>query len=104
MDIDSCEPSKCLSIHGLDGFETFKLDEKTIGVRPIWFDVNDRLPDLIDSEYLVFVQGNHGRKRIKLCKWVGVKSIGRILFRWLSSSFSYKEVTHWMPIPKPPGE
>ncbi len=28
---------KCLCIHALDGYETYKIDDNTIGVRPIWF-------------------------------------------------------------------
>lgn len=35
------EPSKCLCIHAIDGYETYFIDDNTIGVRPTWFDVKD---------------------------------------------------------------
>ncbi len=39
---EAVSPSKCLCIHALDGYETYKIDDNTIGVRPIWISVNDK--------------------------------------------------------------
>lgn len=67
-----------------------------------WINIKDRLPELVDNKYLVFVQGDHERKRIKICKWVGIKSHGRCVYKWLSSAFPANHVTHWMPLPEMP--
>lgn len=89
----------CSCVHALDGFETYKVDESTIGIRPIWFDAIKNPPPAMKDVLLVYE--------------------GRVITGWNESTQSEEDpsycsceindcfigtegVTHWMPIPKPP--
>ncbi len=90
----SISPSNCLHIHALDGFETYAIDENTIGVRPIWFSVKDKLPE-------------EGVKVLSFSKFEKDIKVDYIIYApeplWACRLLSDEiEVTHWMHLPKPP--
>ena len=58
-----------------------------------WISVEDRLPDVIGC-YLVCSYELHAR----VVGWTFFNSQKR----WTSNKGDYKDVTHWMPLPKPP--
>lgn len=91
----------CTHIHALDGYETYLIDENTIGVRPMWINVKDKLPE----EYkLVLVNGDDGVFRAYRdndaeytswqCSPIGSYAGDGCVFG----------ITHWMPLPEKPNE
>ena len=83
----------CYHIHALDGYETYVIDENTIGVRPIWFNVKNRLPT--EHEWILLCNID-----FQITTW-GTFMDGK----FVNPDLGYKEiylVTHWMPLPKPP--
>lgn len=105
------KPEKCLCIHALDGFETYKMDENTIGVRPIWFDVMVRKPTPSDSPILAVSSLNHFSARALEYTdgWDGdgwydtSHEYGMGLNEGEAHYHEYEGMKYWMPLPKPPG-
>ncbi len=93
-------PATCLHIHAIDGYETYKMDESTIGVRPIWIDVKKSPPPPMRTVLLcvkgeVVVGWNESvqpEEDPSYCSWEC----------WPEDSEGSDGVTHWMPLPKPP--
>ena len=101
-------PSKCLCIHALDGYETYKIDDSTIGVRPIWFNVKDRLP-ANDDDYLTYVMDNGCSYRIEVQRFYKNPRILKGIYadsstHWEKTTWDDNIVTHWMPLPETPDE
>ena len=83
-------PPKFITIKGMDGYETYKIDDNTMGVRPIWISVKDRLPN--DRDCVLASDG---------------EQVGEYYF--MKDHFETDEgysinATHWMPMPNPPEE
>jgi hypothetical protein len=93
---------KCLCIHALDGFETYKIDIDTIGVRPIWYEVDQRRPPSM-RDILLYAEGEihvgwdeavQPEEEPSFC----------ISLRDSRSCMILEGVTHWTLLPKKPGE
>ena len=97
-------PPKFITIKGMDGYETYKIDDNTMGVRPVWISVKDKLPEnnkvlaIFKSEKNVIYNMRHDgwfRNTIYSCRMRDnqfiIESHGPIL-----------PATHWMPLPNPP--
>jgi len=84
-------PPRCLCVQALDGYETYKLEDNIIGVRPIWFSVKDRLPP-------------ENIRVLILCKdgYIEIEKITYPKDNNLWSCISKEDITHWMPLPQPP--
>lgn len=100
----------CPVFHGSDGYETYVIDENTMGVRPIWFSVKDQ-PAPKDKPFLAEVLlGNHflgkdDRTRdIRCCVWNEFSE--RFTEHCDCSGYDHEiesiEILNWMPLPKPP--
>lgn len=107
-------PSRCLCIHALDGYETYKVDDHTIGVRPIWISVKDKLPLPYDW-VLVFAStnGTNEPNPMTLARLIPGHTIWEFLYEYADTSgagvyqdlewpVKMDEITHWMPLPNPP--
>lgn len=90
---DAVQLQKCECFHCLDGYETYKIDENTIGVRPFWISVKDRLPSE-NIRVIVLCKDNH----------IEIEKITYPKDHNLWSCISKEEITHWMPLPQPPNE
>ena len=63
-----------------------------------WVSVKDRLPEE-NQEYIVFVTDIEGKKCVTVDHWLP------LAHHWfLFDDKVENEVTHWMPLPKPPKE
>jgi len=84
----------------IGGFETYAIDENTIGVRPKWISVEDELPGQYDNILMTYND---------LVAY-GEFANGKFLYPNLSCTHrkSYckceeqEGITHWMPLPGPP--
>lgn len=109
-DTGNSSPSKCLCIHALDGYETYKIDDHTVGVRPFWINTKDRLPPHLEDVLFLysdkkgssFLTGWYDEDCEEwICTIVG-------FFRDLSekacadSHFKKNKVKYWMPLPVKP--
>lgn len=99
---EPASPSKCLCIHALDGYETYKIDNNTIGVRLIWFDVKHNLPKKAGVYWVAYELC--GRLKSHYCLWEekSRKYQGN-KWGWRSREAVRREnIKFWMEIPKPP--
>lgn len=88
--------SKCLCIHALDGYETYKIDEHTIGVRPIWFDAKKNPPD--ENEHVLVYDTTEG-----ICRgYLSYGSWQHFPLGSFAGDGCLFSVTHWMQLPKAP--
>ena len=78
---------RCQHIHALDGYETYLIDEKTIGVRPMWYSAKDVWPGQFD-----FVLISDGK----------IVALSHFQDGVFVSKTEDIDVVYWMPIPKPP--
>jgi len=99
--IVSPNPSTVLSVDPItlkceEGYETYAFDKSTIGVQPKWISVKDKKkkPN-IDGEYLV-CSDKQAYSLAHYCK------VGWIPFNGPAFQVIDFNVTHWMPLPKPP--
>jgi len=108
---------KCMCIHALDGYETYAIDDDKIGIRPIWYDVKNRLPELKNNQpysddVLVFCISHgepnemgfpntypKGETYLSIDRLVLWSDTQKISFR---CDRFYGKVLHWMELPKPP--
>lgn len=94
---DAVLPEQPLTIKGMQGNETYKIDDHTIGIRPKWIKCTDRLPKNGESVGYTF-DGKNIRHDISYPgfngSWESENSLGYYI--------SEKNVTHWMPLPAPP--
>lgn len=93
------EPQKCLCIHALDGFETYKIDENTIGVRAIWYDARTNPPKK-KGRYLIMTTFINPCKSLDCIVREDVPFVSNYLPEkgWLSKCDEHV-ITHWMEIP-----
>lgn len=63
-----------------------------------WISVKDRLPDPGITKILVLVQHRHGAI-IDMARYLGKQGFDLVSWKLWDS-----DVTHWMPLPEPPGE
>jgi len=90
------QPEKCTCIHALDGYETYKIDDNTIGVRPLWIRVEQRLPE--DGKDVLVSEKYRSLKTVKIGHRLGGSDP-----IWVDDhGYPMDKVTHWMPLPKPP--
>lgn len=95
---NTVSPSKCLCIHALDGFETYKINEHIIGVRPIWFDVNQKLPN--ENEHVLVYDTMEG-----ICRaYHSYGSWNHFPTGSFAADGCLFNVTHWMQLPKGPND
>lgn len=89
-----------ISVLAVDGFETYVIDENTIGIRPIWLDIKEvPLPPfetvhlLVDGKVIVGWNESVEPEEIPAyCSWE----------QWPESFISGEGVTHWAPLLKAP--
>lgn len=102
--VSPLSPSNLFSIQGIDGYETYKIDENTIGVRPKWISVLEKLPDckkvlaISISKPQTFYNMRHDgwfRDTIYACWMNGSEFI-------IESHGPSLPATHWMPLPDKP--
>ncbi len=105
-----------IDMQGLDGYETFVIDSHTVGIRPKWISVKERLPDFYD--YVLVLADNPGtnepkpisiaRVRIQDEKWEFCegKDPEWVYGAYMDIEYSIEknDITHWMPLPQPPKE
>lgn len=62
-----------------------------------WVSVKDRLPSKKDigTQFLLYVSNEDGETYFDVSYWFG---------RDVNLSFTWRNVTHWMPLPEPPKE
>jgi hypothetical protein len=94
---DSVLPQKPLSFLGSDGYETYVIDENTIGVRPKWISVEDRLPP--DGQTVLIWSAGYIYQG-----WYEKTSLICGDFYDKDTCLIIENVTHWMPLPEPPKE
>ncbi len=94
------EPQKCLCIHALDGFETYKIDDHTIGVRPFWHDAK-RNPPRKDIPILVVTESC---EMPDVVRWLEDGTYGQPGFFESNDEYETKEedILFWMPAPDMP--
>ncbi len=91
------KPSQDIKIIGIEGYETYRIDDSSIGVRPKWISVKDRLPP-DDEDVLVNARQN------------GIYTAHLTIRNdWICSCLCYEgsflnNITHWMPLPEPPND
>jgi hypothetical protein len=83
--------SKCLCMHALNGYETYAIDDHTIGVRPIWNVFNDDDKRLENHKSYYITDG----KNCDLAYWDMDRFVGQ-------DDYCVAPVTHWMELPPPP--
>jgi|SRR6185436_6399604 len=88
-------PQKCLCIQGIDVYETYKIDENTIGVRAKWISVEHGFPSHTDD---VLVIDDRGRMAVSC--YFKAKDI--YVWEQRDDQIGLGEITHWMPLPKKP--
>jgi len=88
-------PLEPLSLVGLGGMETFKIDENTIGVRPKWISVEDKVPS--DTNDVLIIDDNN--RMAVSCYFF---SHDRWIWEEREDLIDLIKVTHWMPLPPPP--
>jgi len=92
---DGVHPPRHTCVHAMDGYEVYKLDDYTIGVRPVWISVKDRFPE--KGQFVLCVSN----KIIFQAWWDRVSSD---CGDWYDAQNSWiiEDVTHWMPLPDLP--
>lgn len=100
-------PEKPLHINiiGVEGYETFAIDSNSIGVRPKWISVNDKLPENWDP-VLAYAKNNQDSKDYRFPYLIGN------YFEAYYHDGIWEEcvdgcrinVSHWTLLPEPPKE
>jgi hypothetical protein len=93
-------PDKTISLVGCDGYESYKIDGSTIGIRPKWISVKDRLPEFdihvlahdTQRSYICF-----RREEIEYNEHWGICEDCDCSCQGCTGA-----ITHWMPLPDPP--
>lgn len=82
--------------------KTYKVDNNTIGVRPIWFDVKHNLPKKAGVYWVAYEL--NGRLKSHYCLWEEKsKKYQGSKWGWRSREAVRREnIRFWMEIPKPP--
>ena len=106
-------PERCFSIKGMEGLETYKIDEYTIGVRHKWISVKDRLPELYN--FVLVLANFQGTGEPKPCciarleedkKWDFSNHIHLYPNYGAWQDIEYEicsdDITHWMTLPEIP--
>lgn len=62
-----------------------------------WISVNERLPEESGTHIVVALNGH--AKEVTFVKWQKMNKMWNLI-----GARSYWKVTHWMPLPEPPGE
>lgn len=102
-----------LNIRGSDSYETYVIDESTIGVRPKWISVEDRLPEDYYEYVLVYARMDGDEPcptsiaRQFKGEWEMLNHADQsnaVACGDLTWYMSEEDITHWMPLPKPPRE
>jgi hypothetical protein len=93
-------PQKCLCIHALDGYETYKIDDHTIGVRPFWYDAK-KVPPRKDIPILVVTEFC---EMPDVVRWLEQGTYGYPGFFESNDEYGTKEkeILFWMPAPELP--
>ena len=100
---DAVKPEEPLKITGIENYETVLLDKHTIGVRPKWISVKNRLPK--EDENVILFDGNQvfcgsfSYENNDIICW-GNQACDGICYGW----YEKDEITHWIPLPPPPKE
>lgn len=94
-------PDKPITFKGGKGYETYKIDDFTIGVRPKWIKVKIFTDTEIDDESNIpcepiIVTNGDWVQYIEEHGWDN----GEYYFH--DGTGQLEGVTHWMPLPKPP--
>ncbi len=94
------DPQKPLSIQGIDGYETYKIDENTIGVRPKWIEARNQ-PARKDIPILVLTEFS---EMPDVVIWIEDGTYGQPGFFESNNEYETKEqdITYWMPAPEIP--
>ena len=100
IEVSVCQPPKCLCIHALEGYETYKIDDHTIGVRLIWFDAKIT-PPRKDIPILVITEFS---EMPDVVRWVQNGTYGIPGFFESNDEYETKEtnIIYWMPAPVMP--
>ena len=104
----SISPPNNLTITGMDGYETYKINDYTLGVRPKWIKCSDQLPEN-DDVVIVFNHkdgvhaGYFDKEEVQGYieddgTFFKTNSGWEVYYEWAP----YMAPTHWMPLPKPP--
>jgi hypothetical protein len=93
-------PNKRLSIHAIDGYETYMVDDYTIGVRHIWFDAIKQPPIacvdvLLYADDRIVVGWNESTQPEE-------DPVYCVSLAYSRSATRLDDVTHWMHIPMKP--
>ena len=91
----SVKPEEPITLKCEEGYETYAFDKSTIGVRPKWVSVKERLPEK-DQDVLIFCEGTY--KPIDVSRRCEADFSSRLGWGGRLDS----DVNHWMPLPKPP--
>lgn len=96
------QPQKCLCIHALDGYETYKVDDNTIDVRPFWYESKVK-PPRKDIPILVVKEFS---EMPDVVRWLEDGTYGESGFFESNDEYDIKEedILYWMPLPQPPKE
>jgi len=91
-------PAKQIKMLGFDGFETFKIDDVTIGIRPKWISVKDEFPE--NGHYVLAFDGSD----IFIVKFNRTSRAKKIegYFSGSCECEDFNEITHWIPLPHTP--
>ncbi len=94
------EPHKCLSIIGIEGYETYKIDDNTIGVRPKWID-SKIIPARKDISIIII---SRFYKEPDVVRWDEYCSRGETTIFQNNCGYNTKEedILYWMPFPSLP--
>lgn len=101
--MDSDEPidwMKYLFAEALEGFEIYRKDNDTIGVRPVWYDAEKNPPPpfqdvhlLVDGRVIIGWNESTGEREDPSYCCYGA---------WPGAFLSGERVTHWAPLLEPP--
>ncbi len=91
-------PDKCIRILGIDGYETYRIDENTISVRPKWIKIPETVSLPENFEEVLFTDSHEVFKGYRFKPDVEHPDM------WFCGEETIHGVTHWMSLPKPPKE
>ena len=92
---NSCTELYDMAIAALREQERFREATKTSG----WISFDERFPDdsLLEKAIIVCIKNRWNEQRIDTVHWHGNE-------QRLNAAWFWCDVTHWMPLPKPPKE
>lgn len=99
-DMTPVSPQKCLCISALDGYETFMINENTIGVRPFWKDAKT-IPPRKDIPILVVTEFD---EMPNVVRWLEEGTYGDPGFYEANDEYETKQeaILYWMAAPEVP--